>query len=92
MDLTQYILLTAVIAGITQLLAHLRARDFWGATTIACAAVTGLVFGLFGVEGLTAVTGLAAGFGTSGAVTILGKLSASGAAAVTPNTSPTNKG
>lgn len=92
MDFTQYVLLTAVIAGITQLLAHLRAKDFWGATTIASAALTGLVFGIFGVEGLTAVSGLAAGFGASGAVTILGKLSASGTATVTPNTTPTNKG
>ena len=92
MDFTQYVLLATVIAGITQLLAHLRAKDYWGATTIATAAVTGLVFGLFGVEGLTAVMGLAAGFGASGAVTVLGKLSASNVATVTPDTTPLNKG
>lgn len=92
MDFTQYVLLATVIAGVTQLIAHLRAKDFWGATTIATAAVTGLIFGIFGVEALTPVLGLAAGFGASGAVTALGKLSSSSAAAVTPNTTPTTKG
>lgn len=92
MDFTQYVLLATVIAGVTQLLAHLRAADYWGATTILTAAVTGLVFGIFGVENLNPVLGLAAGFGASGAVTVLGKLSASSAGAVTPNTTPTNKG
>lgn len=92
MDFTQYVLLTAVIAGITQLIAHLRAKDYWGATTIATAALTGLVFGFLGVEALDPVTGLAAGFGAAGAVTILAKLSPSNAGVVTPNTTPTNKG
>lgn len=92
MDLTQYVLLATVIAGITQLLAHLRAKDYWGATTIATAAVTGLIFGIFGVEALNAVSGLAVGFGLAGTVTVLGKLSASSVATVTPNTTPLNKG
>ena len=91
METTQYVLLGLVVAGITQLIAHLRAKDFWGAATIATAAATGLVFGLFGVEGLTAVTGLAAGFGTSGAATLLGKLSSSNAGTVTPNTTVVEK-
>lgn len=86
MDFSQFVLLGAVIVGVNQLMAHLRARDFWGAATVALAALTGLVFGLFGVEGLTAWMGLAAGFGSAGGVTVAGKLSGSSTAAVTPNT------
>lgn len=91
MDFTNFVLLGLVIAGINQFMAHLRASDFWGAATVALAALTGLLFGLFGVEGLTPWMGLAAGFGTAGGVTLAGKLSASGTATVTPNTSVTNR-
>jgi hypothetical protein len=92
MDFSQFVLLGFVIAGINQLMAHLRALDFWGAATIALAAATGLLFGFFGVEGLTPWVGLAAGFGTAGGVTLAGKLSGSPTASVTPNTTVTNNG
>lgn len=72
MNLTQYVLLSAVIAGITELLSRLRAADYWTAATIVSAAVVGALFGLGHVEGLTVVSGLAAGFGASGALTGLG--------------------
>lgn len=72
MDLTQYILLAAVIAGVTELLNRLRAKDYWTAVTIATAATIGGLFGAFGIEGLTLVTGIAAGFGTSGSLSALG--------------------
>ena len=72
MDLTQYILLAAVIAGITELISRLRARDYWTAVTIATAAVVGAIFGAFGIEGLDIVTGIAAGFATSGTLSALG--------------------
>lgn len=72
MDLTQYILLAAVIAGVTELINRLRARDYWVALTVATAATIGGVFGYFGIEGLTLVTGIAAGFGTSGAFSAIG--------------------
>jgi uncharacterized membrane protein HdeD (DUF308 family) len=72
MELTQYVLLGAVIAGMTELLTRLRARDYWVALTIALAALIGGIFGYFHVEGLpTVVHGIAAGFGASGAITIL---------------------
>lgn len=74
MDVTQYVLLGAVIAGITELLNRLRAKDYWVAATIVTAAVTGLLFGIFDVENLTPVTGLAAGFGASGAIKLVGSL------------------
>lgn len=74
MNSTQYVLLAAVIAGITQLISHLRAKDYWGTATVACAAITGGIFGAFNVESLTVVTGLAAGFGTVGAITTISKV------------------
>lgn len=72
--MTQYALLAAVIAGITELISRLRAADYWTAATIVSAAITGAIFGMAHVEGLTVVSGLAAGFGTSGALTGLGML------------------
>lgn len=74
MEVTNYILLGAVIAGVTELLNRLRAKDYWVALTIATSAALGLLFGIFGVDGLTAVTGLAAGFGVSGALSGVGMI------------------
>ncbi len=68
MDFTQYVLLAAVIAGVTEMLNRLRAKDYWVVATIATSAVIGGVFGALEVEGLTLVTGIAAGFGASGAL------------------------
>ena len=68
MDFTQYVLLAAVIAGVTELLNRLRAKDYWVVATIATSAVIGGLFGYFEVEQLTVVTGIAAGFGASGAL------------------------
>jgi len=74
MDFTQYILLAAVIAGITELLNRLRAKDYWVVATITTAGIIGGVFGFFGIEGLNVVTGIAAGFGASGALKIVGSV------------------
>lgn len=74
MDFTQYVLLAAVIAGVTELIKRLRAKDFWTAVTIATSAIIGLVFGVFGIEGLTPVLGLAVGFGLPGALAALGSI------------------
>jgi uncharacterized membrane protein HdeD (DUF308 family) len=68
MDFTTYLLLGAVIAGITELLNRLRAKDYWVAATIISSAIVGGLFGWQGIEGLDVVTGLAAGFGTSGVI------------------------
>lgn len=72
MELTEYVLLAAVIAGVTEFINRLRARDYWVATTVATAAVIGGTFGAFGVEGLDLVEGIAAGFGASGAFSAIG--------------------
>ncbi len=71
MDLTQLVLLGAVIAGVNEVLVRARAKDFWVVTSILTSALIGAAFGYFGVEGLTVVTGLAAGFGASGAMKTL---------------------
>lgn len=72
MDVTQYVLLAAVIAGVTELLNRLRAKDYWVAATVATSAVVGGLFGFFGVEGLNVITGIAAGFGVSGSFSAIG--------------------
>lgn len=73
LDLGQYLLLGTVIAGITELLTRLRARDYWVALTIAISAATGALFGFFGIENIPSVVhGAAIGFGLSGSMTILG--------------------
>lgn len=74
MDFTQYVLLAAVIAGVTELLNRARAKDWWVVATIATAATIGGVFGYFELEGLTVVTGIAAGFGASGALKLVGNV------------------
>ena len=74
MDFTQYVLLAAVIAGVTELLNRLRARDYWVVATIATSAIIGGVFGYFELEGLTVMTGIAAGFGASGALKLVGSV------------------
>lgn len=75
MDLSQYVLLGAVIAGVTELITRLRARDYWVAVTIGISAAIGGVFGYFNVEGLPSlVHGIAAGFGVSGAMSTLSQL------------------
>lgn len=72
MDITQYVLLAAVIAGATEFLNRLRAKDYWVAATVATAAGIGFLFGVLGVEGLSPIGGLAAGLGASGGLTALG--------------------
>jgi hypothetical protein len=74
MDTTQYILLSTVIAGVTEMLNRLRAKDYWVVATIATSAIIGGTFGFFGFEGLNIITGLSAGFGISGAMSIVGSI------------------
>lgn len=79
MDLSQYVMLGTVLAGVTELLNRLRARDFWVVVTIVTCVVVGAVCGvlnLFGVPSLE--VGVLVGFGTSGAlkaVSMLGQKS-----------------
>lgn len=84
MDISQYVLLGAVLVGVNQLIRLLRAKDFWGAVTVLSAAVVGAIFGLLGIEGLGVVEGIALAFGSVGGLTagaaVLGKNS------VQPNT------
>lgn len=69
MDFTQYVLLAAVIAGVTEMLSRARAKDWWVVGTIVSAGLVGGVFGYFGIGNLPDIaTGVAAGFGASGAL------------------------
>lgn len=74
LNIVQYVLLLTVIAGITELISRVRAKDYWVALTIVVAALTGLVFGIFGIEGLNPVQGLAVGFAAPGTLTALGMI------------------
>ena len=74
MDIANYVLLAAVIAGATELINRLRAKDWWAAVTVFTAAVIGGLFGIFGIEGLDFITGVAAGLGTSGSLSALGMI------------------
>lgn len=73
LDFSQYILVLAIIAGVTELITRARAKDWWTVVTIVCAVIIGALFGAFGYyESLDAVEGAALGFGASGAISALG--------------------
>ena len=87
LDLTQFVLLAAVLVGVNQFIKTLRAKDYWGAVTIISAATVGAVFGLLGLEGLSVVQGVALGFGSVGTLTTASKLGQT-SPDVTPHTTP----
>lgn len=70
MSATQIALLGAVIAGATELLTRLRAKDYWAAATIVSAAVIGGLLGIY--WGIDFVSGIAAGLGVSGTIATIG--------------------
>jgi uncharacterized membrane protein HdeD (DUF308 family) len=74
-DPLQFVVLAAVITGVTELINRLRAKDYWVALTIATAAVIGGVFGaLHYYANLDIANGIAVGFGASGALSALGAI------------------
>jgi hydrogenase/urease accessory protein HupE len=79
MDLSQYVVLGAVLVGVTELLNRARARDWWVVATIVSCVVVGAVCGAFKVFGTPSVeTGILVGFAASGAlktVSMLGQKS-----------------
>lgn len=73
LDLAQYVVLLATIAGVTELIARARAKDWWVVLTIATSAGVGFLFGLIHYyAGVGPVEGIAYGFAASGALTALG--------------------
>lgn len=73
LDVSQFVVLGAVIAGVTELLNRLRAQDYWVAGTIATAAIIGGIFGAIGYyPNMDAATGIAVGFGVAGAFSAIG--------------------
>jgi hypothetical protein len=89
MDLTQFVLLSAVLVGVNQLIRLARAKDWWGVVTVLSAALVGAVFGALGLEGLDVVHGLAVGFGSVGSMTALSHFGSGNT--VTPNSDPVVK-
>lgn len=70
-----FAVLLAAIAGVTELLNRLRAKDYWVATTIVTAVVIGGLFGATGYyPGLDTVEGMVAGFSASGTLSALGSI------------------
>lgn len=70
----EFVLLSSVIIGLTELIKRIRARDLWTVITIVSSALVGVLFGLFGIEGLNVVNGLVAGLAATGVVTGLGAI------------------
>lgn len=73
LDPLQFVVLAATIAGVTELISRLRAKDYWVAATILTSAIIGGLFGAFHYyAGLDIPGGIAVGFGASGALSALG--------------------
>lgn len=68
----QLLVLGSVIAGITELLTRLRAKDMWVVATIATAALVGGLVALYFKADF--LDGVVAGFGASGALKALGSI------------------
>lgn len=90
LDLTQYLVLVTVIAGVTELITRLRAKDYWVAVTIFSSVVVGFLFGLIHYyANVGPVEGIALGFAASGLITTVGAIRS--AASKSSPTSPVTK-
>lgn len=75
LDFSQFLVLGAVIAGVTELINRLRAKDYWVAATVLTAAIIGGIFGALDYyENMDILTGVATGFGVSGAFSAIGMI------------------
>lgn len=72
LNAAQLALLGAVIAGATELITRLRAKDLWVAVTIVTSAVLGGLIGAY--YGVDFVSGIAAGLGVSGTIKTISAL------------------
>lgn len=70
----EYLLVTSMIVGVTELVKRLFDSDYRGAVIILSAAIVGGISGFFGVEGLNVVTGVVTGLAAAGAVTVAQKV------------------
>lgn len=73
MDLTQFVALGAIIAGMVELITRIRAHDYWVVATIITSVAIGAVFGaVHYYPSLDVVSGMMFGFGASGAISAIG--------------------
>jgi len=69
MDFSQLVVAGAIIAGVTELLKTLRAKDYWKTGNIATAVLVGAILGATKTAGVPSVEiGILFGFATSGAI------------------------
>lgn len=66
----EYILVTAMVVGVVELIRRIEQKDWYAALTILASAVVGALCGVFSVEGITVVTGIVVGLAASGLVTV----------------------
>lgn len=67
LDIAQFAILAAVIAGVTELITRLRAKDYWVVATIVSAVAVGALFGALQYAGVNDIgIGVALGFAASG--------------------------
>lgn len=72
LDVSQFVVLGAIIVGVNELLVRLRAKDLWAVATIVAAALIGAIFGaVHYYSNLDVASGLAVGFGAVGALKTL---------------------
>ncbi len=72
LDVTQYLVLVAVIVGVTELISRARAKDWWVVLTILCSAAVGALFGLTNYyPEVDVAEGIALGFAASGTLKTL---------------------
>lgn len=69
----EFLLVTSMVVGIVEFVKRVFDADYKAATIIACAALTGAMAGVFGVEGIDVATGLVVGLAGSGLVTIVSR-------------------
>ncbi len=84
LDPMQYAVLFVLIAGSTELVTRLRAKDYWTAVTIGTSALIGGLLGLSHYQALDLISGIAAGLAASGTLTTLGFVGNKSSAAPTP--------
>jgi hypothetical protein len=69
------VFILVAVAGAVELINRVRLHDWYAAVTIVIAGAIGALTGLFGIDGVSVVTGIELGLGASGLVTVVGKLS-----------------
>lgn len=72
LDITQFVVLGAVLVGANEIILRARAKDWWVVATIVIGAVIGAIFGaIHFYPGVDVPTGIAIALGASGVIKTL---------------------